>query len=305
MDDISFESESPTASLEDVVGVVYGPSVTVSRRRPIGGGSINKTEAVELSDRRTVFVKTNSSRHEGLFTEEARGLRALTSDRGPRIPQPLAIVTSPSRQFLFLEYIEPGRQTTEFYRDLGRTLAALHRHRRSDRCGFEGDNHIGSTPQLNGWDSDWFRFFGEKRLLFQLRLARKQGYADAAMEKQVEIIIRRLPELLPPLDGAQPSLLHGDLWGGNVIVGPAGEPVLIDPAVYYGHREADIAMTELFGGFGGDFYRSYNEEWPLEPGFSRRKDVYNLYHLLNHLNLFGTSYLGSCRAILRSYSRTN
>ncbi len=150
--------------------------------------------------------------------------------------------------------------------------------------------------------NDWHAFFGERRLGFQIELARRGGRADAALERGVHRVIDRLDELIPDLDDGGASVLHGDLWGGNYLVSSDGEPVLIDPAVYYGHREADLAMTELFGGFQAPFYRAYKSEWPLVPGYEARRDVYNLYHLLNHLNLFGSSYAGSCAAIVRRFA---
>lgn len=296
--DIQFD----TANLDELIRILWGKDVAVLRRRPVGGGSINRTEAVDLTSERRIFVKTNTSDHTGLFEEEARGLRALHASGGPRIPVPYAIGTGTRDQILIMEYIAGGRKNPVFYRELGVSLATLHRMRRNRRCGFDRDNHIGETPQKNGWDGNWFRFFGEKRLIFQTRLARHRGYDDGRMERQAAKLVERLPDILPPLDDGTASLLHGDLWGGNIMAGEDGEPVLIDPAAYFGHREADLAMTRLFGGFGSDFYRSYHETWPLQPGFDERADVYNLYHLLNHLNLFGRSYLESCRSILRRFT---
>ncbi|MFW6227961.1 MAG: fructosamine kinase family protein [Alkalispirochaeta sp.] len=280
---------------------VAGDGVTIRSTRRIGGGSINETSHLTLSDGTDLFLKRNSSRHDGLFREEARGLRALRRGGRPRVPEPIAIGEDGETQFLLLEYIPTGKRGATFLSELGEELATLHRTVRCDRCGFDEDNHIGSTPQLNRWDPDWHRFFGEMRLIPQMERARASGYADAAMERRLHRVVSMLPELLPALDPGGASILHGDLWGGNVIVGPAGEPVLIDPAVYFGHREADLAMTELFGGFGSVFLRRYREVWELEPGYEGRRDLYNLYHLLNHLNLFGTGYLGSCAAVLRRY----
>lgn len=226
---------------------------------------------------------------------------ALAQAEGPRVPRVLAFLEEGSDQLLLMEYIEPGSRGGDFHVRFGRALARLHRTNRNDRCGFYRDNHIGSTPQRNTWSSDWFRFFGEHRLLYQVNLARERGLADQQMMRRTENLVKQLPELLPGLDDNRPSLLHGDLWGGNYLVDRYGDPVLVDPAAYYGHREADLAMTGLFGGFSPAFYRAYQEEWPLEPGFDRRRDLYNLYHLLNHLNLFGSGYLAGCQAILRRF----
>jgi fructosamine-3-kinase len=297
IDDIFYPGER----LETVIHRIAGDGVSVRSSRRIGGGSINETARLTLSDGAELFVKRNASRHGGLFREEARGLRALRRAARPRVPEPIAIGEDGGTQFLLLEYVPTGERGATFSAELGEQLATLHRTLRSDRCGFDRDNHIGSTPQLNGWDPDWHRFFGEMRLVPQMERARAAGYADAGMEQRLGRVVSRLSELLPHPDSGGASLLHGDLWGGNVIAGPEGEPVLIDPAVYYGHREADLAMTELFGGFGSAFLRRYREVWALEPGYEDRRDLYNLYHLLNHLNLFGTGYLGSCTAILRRY----
>lgn len=297
IDDLRVKS----ADLDGAISEVNGPQVRIVSQRRVGGGSINDTSVVNLSNGVSLFVKRNNSRYTGLFEEEARGLRALRSAGALLVPRPIGLVAGLHAQILLMEYIESGTRRSDYAELFGRSLAELHRSIRSEECGFDADNHIGSTPQLNEWDSDWYRFFGRKRLGYQVRLARDAGRADATMVRQTERVITRLPELLPPPDDHRPSLLHGDLWGGNAIVGPQGEPTIIDPAVYFGHREADLAMTELFGGFSDRFYRAYREEWPLEPGYSERRDIYNLYHLLNHLNLFGSGYAGSCRGILRRF----
>jgi len=162
-------------------------------------------------------------------------------------------------------------------------------------------NYIGANPQPNEPGPSWVEFFRDRRLGFQRQLARRNGYLDPARERLLERLMSRLTEWIDEAACA-PSLLHGDLWGGNFIAGAAGEPVLIDPAVYYGDREAEIAFTGLFGGFGPRFYAAYDEAWPLAPGYAERRDLYNLYHLLNHLNLFGEGHGGSVDAILRRYS---
>ncbi len=220
---------------------------------------------------------------------------------GFRSPSPTA--KSSSGQFLLLEYIDAGRKSAGFWERFGQELAELHRTNTRGRCGFDGDNFIGTNPQENRWTESWTEFFGEMRLRRQLDLARKNGFVSGVRDPiaaGVERLIARLPSLLPEPEAA--SLLHGDLWGGNYLVGQSGEPVLIDPAVSYGHREADLAMTELFGAFDRGFYSAYNGAYPLDPGYAERRDIYNLYHLLNHLNLFGRSYEGSVRSILARYA---
>ena len=288
-------------TLEDAVAASLGGDVRIRTQHNVAGGCINRATVVGLSDGRRLFCKANSLEYPGLFEEEARGLLALRAAGGPRVPEVYALFSDGTAQYLLIEWIREGRRDGEFFARFGRAFARMHRGNRSARCGFDRDNHIGATEQRNDWTDDWHAFFAERRLLFQARLARDLGRADAQVAAAVERLAVRLPSILPPPDDGEASILHGDLWGGNYLVDESGEPVLIDPAVYYGHREADLAMTELFGGFGAAFYRSYVQEWPLEPGYDERRDIYNLYHLLNHLNLFGSSYLASCTAILRRY----
>jgi fructosamine-3-kinase len=202
--------------------------------------------------------------------------------------------------FLLMECIETGRPAGGFFEAFGRALALLHREARGARYGFERDNYIGATEQPNDWNDDWTAFWREQRLGYQLALARRQGLSDGAMIRHGDRLLERLDTLIGE-PAEPPSLLHGDLWGGNYLVDERGGPVLIDPAAYYGRREADLAMTHLFGGFDARFHRAYEEVWPLEEGAAERLEIYKLYHLLNHLNLFGGSYYGGCMAILRRF----
>jgi fructosamine-3-kinase len=229
-----------------------------------------------------------------MFEREAGGLAALRVDGGPRLPEPYLW----SDSFLLLEDIAPGPQAADFWDRLGRELARIHA-RTSPRFGFATDNYLGLTPQLNVWTDDGWEFFATRRLRFQVERAREAGLLDARDADQVGTIADRLTELIP---AAPACLIHGDLWSGNVLQGPQGEPCLIDPACHYGWAEAELAMTELFGGFPDRFYRSYAESNPLPHGWRERFPVYNLYHLLNHLNLFGAGYLGSVRAVLRRFA---
>lgn len=286
--------------LLDHLRELFGASVSIESKQGVGGGCINQTSVLRLSTGESVFLKENSSRYTGLFAAEAAGLRALRSEEGPRVPEPYAEWVERDRQFLLLEFIESGRKVEDFWEDFGRRLARLHARKTANRFGFERDNHIGASPQHNAWEESWPRFFATQRLGFQLELARKNGYARAHWFASLEGLIERIADLLP--EPEHPSLLHGDLWGGNFMVGSDGHAVLIDPAVYYGDREADIAMTELFGGFASRFYDAYNTERPLSPGYAGRRELLNLYHLLNHLNLFGGSYAASVESIVFRYS---
>lgn len=262
--------------------------------RPIGGGDISSAWRLRTEEH-AVFLKTGPASSYDMFLAEADGLRELEKAAAVRVPRVLGCIVSGTEALLALEWLDLEPAGSEAERLLGCQLAKLHRYR-SERFGWRRDNTIGATPQKNGWSEDWVRFFGEKRLGFQLDLAEQKGFGG-----ELQIEGRRLVEKLGGFFNdywPEPSLLHGDLWGGNWAVA-GGAPVVYDPAVYYGDRESDIAMTKLFGGFGTAFYEAYEEAWPLRPGYERRLELYKLYHVLNHLNLFGASYLSRARAIIR------
>ncbi len=283
----------------DALSAALGRAVRITGRRPVSGGSINQTSSIALDGGERFFLKENHGTIRGLFRAEAAGLRALAASPGPAVVAPVALYESPSRQWLLLEHVESGSRAGDFWDRFGRDLATLHRESRWDRCGFSDDNHIGRTEQINRPTVGWIEFFGRYRLGYQIALAERTGAADASMVAGVHRVIERLDRVLVEPD--HPSLLHGDLWGGNYLVGPDGQAVLIDPAVSYGHPEADLAMTELFGGFSPRFLAAYREVSPLQPGYRDRVDLYNLYHVLNHLNLFGSGYAGSVRAAIARY----
>jgi len=270
--------------------------------RPLGGGCIAQAAVAAFADGSQAFVK-RASTDPAMFRCEALGLRALAGADALRVPEVLAV----SDGALVLEFIPQGGREVGFFADFGRKFAELHRSR-GPVCGFSEDNFIGATPQLNdplecpfeyageGDGSDWPRFFLERRLRFQVELAADKGHGfelSMLLDRSEGRIIELLSTAIEP-----PSLLHGDLWGGNYIVDDSGGACLIDPAVYYGHREADLAMTRLFGGFDPDFYAAYQEAWPLAQGHEERLPIYQVYHLLNHLNLFGSAYYNRSRAIL-------
>lgn len=235
-----------------------------------------------------VFRKTGPAAALAMFEAEADGLRELQSANAIRVPQVLACGVSNGESFIELERFAFERSTTHTERRLGEQLATLHRHTES-RFGWYRDNTIGLTPQRNDWADDWIEFFRTQRLGYQLELATANGYG-----RDVANLGARLTDRLPQFFADYvpvASLLHGDLWSGNW-GSVSGEPVIFDPAVYYGDRESDIAMTMLFGGFGKAFYAAYEASWPMAPGHEDRLKLYQLYHLLNHLNLFGRSYLG-------------
>ncbi len=283
------------AALAGCITDAEGRAFTVRRSVPVGGGCINAAWCVE-GDAQRYFVKLNRATRLGMFEAEAEGLREMERSAGVRVPRPVCSGVHDECSFLVLEYLDLGAagdaRTSE---RLGRQLATMHRTTRA-RFGWHRDNTIGSTPQENAESEDWVTFWRERRLRFQLELAARNGYDDRLQARGA-----RLLDAFPALfDGYRPipSLLHGDLWGGNFGVTRDGEPVLFDPATYYGDREADLAMTELFGGFGPRFYAAYREAFPLDPGYRVRRTLYNLYHILNHLNLFGAGYCGQAAAMI-------
>jgi fructosamine-3-kinase len=251
----------------------------------VAGGCIHDSYRVTVGAK-AYFLKTNDARYADAFAAEADGLAALRA-AGMRAPEPLAHGIGAGRAYLLLEYLDLSRRRD--FAALGRMLTTSHR-RTGSSFGWPRDNYIGTTPQRNTPCDDWSTFWLERRLRPQIEIAARNGFRI------------RLPGV-EPLRGHQPpaSLVHGDLWSGNAGFTSSG-PVVFDPAVYYGDREADLAMTELFGGFPDEFYSAYSEVWPLAEGYARRKPLYNLYHLLNHLNLFGSGYLAQVEATLRLLS---
>ena len=231
-----------------------------------------------------------------MFEAEAEGLEEIAATGTIRVPQVLDCGVCDGEAFIELEYLEFGHVSAESERRLGEQLAAMHRCG-ADQHGWHRDNTIGLTPQVNTRTSNWIEFFRKHRLRFQLALAKQNGY-DGELQTLGQQLAEDLSESFEGYD-PQPSLLHGDLWGGNWGA-IDGEPVIFDPAVYYGDRETDIAMTQVFGGFGRAFYEAYERAWPLDAGFRRRNELYQLYHILNHLNLFGSAYLGRSLQLLRA-----
>jgi fructosamine-3-kinase len=284
------------AEMQARIEAALGCEITVSGH--ISGGSICHAATLESRQRpkREWFLKWAAGAPEGLFSAEAEGLAALRATGTVRVPEVCAI----GADFLVLELVRNGRRPPGFAERLGRELAALHRHT-APRWGFDADGFCGLTPQPNGWMDGWVDFFRERRLGPQLRLLERQGRMTQGLARSMSRLQDHLGDLLE-LASEPPALIHGDLWGGNFMVGPGGEPVLIDPAVSYSCREADLAMTELFGGFPAGFLAAYQEAWPLEPGYADRRDLYNLYHVLNHANLFGGSYVAQAEQIARRYA---
>lgn len=268
----------------------HGPVVN---QQPVAGGCINNGERIQTKSGESFFLKTNATAPEDMFTREAEGLTELRKANGPRFPEPYLW----AEEFLLLEDLKPATPAKDYWEDLGRQLARLHQVT-NPQFGFAHNNYFGSTPQPNKWTADGYEFFAEQRLAFQARLARDNGGLTRSEATDVERLAVRLPELVPQ----QPaSLIHGDLWSGNAISDAAGQAALIDPAAHYGWAEAELGMTALFGGFAEEFYRAYEAEHPLERGWRQRLDIYNLYQLLNHLNLFGSGYHRQVMDVLRRF----
>lgn len=256
----------------------------VARWHRVSGGDINQAHTAELSDGRTVFVKSNDRAPAGMFAAEARGLAWLAEAKALRIPAVLA----QGPDFLVLESIEAGSPCRDHDEELGRGLAKLHAFG-APNFGLDHDNFIGRLDQENVPMGTWADFYRARRLEPQLRMATGGGLASPSMRRGFERILPRLGTLVGPAE--RPSRLHGDLWGGNAIVDEHGRPCLIDPAVYGGHREVDLAMMKLFGGFGARVFSAYEEAFPLAAGHQERVRLYQLYFLMVHVNLFGGSYV--------------
>lgn len=276
------------------IAAATGVTARLQQQGAVGGGCINEASRIRYGDT-DYFVKLNSARRSDMFAAEAEGLAELRRCRELRIPEPVCHGSDTQSAWLVIEYLPLGGRGNA--QALGDGLAALHRITR-EQYGWGRDNTIGSTPQINTPCHDWIEFWREQRLRYQLELAARHGHGGR-LQAQGERLLACFHRLF---DGYRPaaSLLHGDLWAGNHAYTQAGEPALFDPAVYYGDRETDLAMTELFGGFGGGFYSAYEHAWPLDPGYRTRKTLYNLYHILNHLNLFGGGYLGQAQGMIDS-----
>ena len=276
----------PWRDIEAAIRQACGASFTIESRSGAGGGCINDCRVVR-GQGLAFFVKLNTAERLPMFEAEAAGLREIARSSTVRVPQPLCHGASAEASWIVLEYLELGSVGQRGMEQLGRGLAFMHRFHAA-HFGWHRDNTIGATPQINTPAADWIGFWRKQRLGFQLALARENGYRGRLLA-QGERLLGQLPVFFSGHE-PRPSLLHGDLWSGNAAFMRDGTPVMFDPAVYYGDREADIAMTELFGGFSADFYRAYDEAYPREPGYATRKQLYNVYHVLNHLNLFGGGY---------------
>jgi len=261
-----------------------GKKFEVETYHSVSGGCINQGYKL-TGNEQTYFVKINHPSQVEMFVSEALGLKQMLATQTILVPKPICWGMTDKHSYIVLEWLEFGRGNSNSWEEMGRKLAAMHQVGSASQFGWEQNNTIGSTPQINTWTSNWADFFAEYRIGYQLHLAKRRG-GNFPDSEQVVTAVRTILAARNP----QPSLVHGDLWSGNAAVTTSGEPVILDPATYYGDREVDLAMTELFGGFPASFYRGYNEVWSLDEGYQQRKNLYNLYHILNHFNLFGGGY---------------
>jgi fructosamine-3-kinase len=265
-----------------------------SQRRPVGGGSVNQAYAL-TNGSQSYFVKINQATRIAMFEAEALGLKQIASTRTIRVPEPICWGTVDGSAFIVLEWLDLGYGTHRSWEEMGQRLAAMHQVSSDRGFGWDQQNTIGFMPQVNPWTSNWTVFFTEHRIGYQFQLAQRRGGNFPNKER----LLAAIPELLAG-HHPQSSLVHGDLWSGNAAVTKLEEPVILDPATYFGDREVDLAMTELFGGFPNEFYRAYDKAFPLESGYERRKTLYNLYHIVNHFNQFGGSYEGQANRMIAS-----
>lgn len=299
-------------SLLEAIQSICGQERIITGKSPVFGGDINEAFRLTLDDGTSLFMKSNAPNLLPAFEAEEAGLQAIAGIGAIGTVKVLGIGTDPDGfSFLLQEFVTPGKKNRDYWERLGAELYAMHRapmpsensensDNKENKFGFGADNYIGSRRQKNTWTDEWIPFFRDCRLRPQLKAAER--WLDQRDRKLADSLLEHLDQYL--IEPEAPSLIHGDLWAGNVMTGSDGRAWIIDPAAYYGHPEADLAMTELFGGFAPDFYDSYFPCAKMEAGYQDRKDIYNLYHLLNHLNLFGVSYLSSVQRILRRYGRT-
>ncbi|WP_066384563.1 fructosamine kinase family protein [Anabaena sp. CA = ATCC 33047] len=277
---------------------VTGEKFQHQHKRSVGGGCINQGYAVS-DGKLTYFVKLNQASQVAMFEAEMLGLQQMYDTNTIRVPKPICWGTAGNSGYIILEWLEMGSGNSNSWVEMGRRLAAMHKTTSPKGYGWEMNNTIGSTPQINTWTADWVEFYVKHRLGYQFQLARRRG---GNFPKQDELL-DAISQLLANHE-VKPSLVHGDLWGGNAGCTVTGEPVIFDPATYFGDREVDIAMTELFGGFPAAFYQGYNEVFPLDAGYETRKTLYNLYHILNHFNLFGGGYASQANRMIDQILRS-
>ncbi len=265
----------------------------ITDTRSVSGGCINQGYQL-IGNHNTYFVKLNQASAVEMFRAEALGLTQMYDTKTITIPKPICWSVAGNSSYIVLEWLDLGRGNSSSWLEMGRQLAQMHQQGTVERFGWEMNNTIGSTPQINTWMDNWADFFAEQRIGYQLRLASRKGGNFPDTKRVVEAVRDRLADRK-----AEASIVHGDLWSGNANITADGQPTIFDPATYYGDREVDIAMTELFGGFPSAFYQGYNQQWQLDSGYQQRKTIYNLYHILNHFNIFGGGYASQAQRMIQ------
>ena len=276
-----------------------GTEFKITNTRSVSGGCINQGYKIS-GERIEYFVKLNQASQVEMFAAEAIGLKQMYATQTITVPQPICWGIADNSSYIVLQWLDLGSGNNQSWRSMGHQLAAMHRQGTKNSFGWDRNNTIGSTPQINTWMDNWADFFAEQRIGYQLKLAKRRGGSFSDVGRVVDAVRNRLLARQP-----EASIVHGDLWSGNAAIATDGAPVIFDPATYYGDRETDVAMTELFGGFPTAFYRGYNETWELDNGYQQRKSIYNLYHILNHFNLFGGSYGNQAQRIIGQILRSN
>lgn len=282
---------------EAILEESIGKSLKIINTEFKSGGCINNALKLITTDG-DYFLKWQSGIPEDMFQKEAEGLKLLAKTGAIEIPEVIAYGNMEEKHYLLMENIESAKASSNYWEDFGTALATMHQNNSDENFGLDHDNYIGKLPQPNDVRENWIDFFIQQRLEFQLRLAIESRMVSKTFVERYRRFYNLLSELLP-VD--KPALLHGDLWSGNVLVGNDGKVCLIDPAVYYGHREIELAFTHMFGGFGYKFYASYDATYPLDPGFDERIEIYNIYPHMVHVNLFGQSYLNGVESVLKKY----
>lgn len=286
-------------TLEEALFHIAGEGVSIRRKTAVYGGDINQAWHLILSDGSNLFMKTNSIKNQAFFSAEAAGLSALRALKCIGVPEVYALGTDQQAgiSFLIMEYLHSAKKNADYWEVFGAELAVMHRQPGPENYGFFQDNYIGANPQKNSCRESWIAFYRDCRLLPQIEMAK--SYLQKDVMVKIDRILDHLDRYLR--EPASPAILHGDLWSGNAMPGNDGKAWLIDPAVYYGDWETDLAMTQLFGSFPAVFYQSYHSVNPIDIGYRDRKPLYHLYHMLNHLNLFGTGYLAEVIDIIDRY----
>ncbi len=270
-----------------------GQKFAIANTKSVSGGCINQGYQVSSEDR-AYFVKLNDASKIEMFAAEALGLQQIHATHTISVPQPICWGTTANHSYIVLQWLDLEGANNQSWKAMGHNLAAMHRVGTNKNFGWSQNNTIGSTPQINTWIDNWADFFAEQRIGYQLKLAKRRGGNFPDSNQVINAVRNKLAQWQPPS-----SLVHGDLWSGNAAISSDGTPIIFDPATYYGDRETDIAMTELFGGFPTAFYHGYNESWQLDSGYRQRKSIYNLYHVLNHFNLFGGGYTNQAKTIIQ------